>query len=198
MIKIPVEIIRLNQQLRDNFGIDTITSEPIWRVSWAADQFEKRFTEFSDYTTEGIFIRTVTEIRDVPKYPWWKDLYILERLVLVPECDQMELLGKKTSYECLWPFHDRNEKPLPPKYEVCEFVIYQVYTAQYGPKYKNLDRFKHLDVYGCNDKEELQKKKERVERLMVEMFGDETPWHGDSVDASGSTILMPNNYIKES
>jgi len=197
-MKLPPEVERMNQRLRDTFGIDTITGEPIWRISWAANEIEKRHTEFKDYTSSGIYIRTAKETRDVPKYPWWENMFILERLVLVPESNQQELLGKKTSYECLWPFHDSKENPLPPNYEVCEMVIYQVYKAQYGPKSNKLTKFKHLDIYGANSEEELLLKRLRIEKLKNEMFGDETPWHGDSVDASGSTILMPKNYTKES
>lgn len=193
-MKLDREVETLNQQLRDNFGIDTVKGLPIWRVSWAADQYEKRLAEYTDYTASGLFIRQVTEVREVPKYPWWKDIYILERLVLVPEQNIVELVGATISYECLWSFEDKFERPLPPNYEVCEYIIYQVYLAQYGPKHKNLDKFKHLDLQGSNEVEEIEKKAKRIESLMVEMFGDETPWRGDSVDATGSTILMPNNY----
>jgi hypothetical protein len=189
------EIKTINQSLRDNFGVDTITGQPMWRVVWAEDQLEKVLADFTDYTTNGIFIRQVREVREVPKYYWIKGLYVLERLVLVPEVNQDELLGVKLSYECIWPFADKNGGYLPPLYEACEYIIHSVLVAQHGPK-AGLKKFAELDDMGSNHHEELIKKDKRIGQIMLELFGDESGLLGDTVDASGSTIFVPSEYAK--
>src|SRR6516162_1663463 len=39
---LPQDIQTINNQLVNYFGIDTITSQAMWRVSWSSDQNEKR------------------------------------------------------------------------------------------------------------------------------------------------------------
>src|SRR6185295_12583313 len=114
------QIETINRQLREQFGVDTVTGQPIWRVVWAEDQLEKVLADFTDYTSNDVFIRQVREIREVPKYYWIKGKYVFERLVLVPEVNQDELLGIKLSYECIHIFQDKHENYLPPLYEACE------------------------------------------------------------------------------
>ena len=62
---------------------------PMWRIVWTNEQFEKRFGEWHDFSTEGLFIRSVTEQREAAKYTHCRDKYILERLVAVPEYQQI-------------------------------------------------------------------------------------------------------------
>src|SRR5689334_9373374 len=89
----------LNSRLVDHFGIDTVTGDAIWRIVFSEDQFEKRLGTYDDITKGGIYLRTVTEVREVPKYRQWiHKKYILERLVLVPETNLPELPCLKQSY----------------------------------------------------------------------------------------------------
>jgi hypothetical protein len=57
----------INEQLRRAYGIDSISSRPIYRVVWANDELEKRLMHFTD---AGIQLLT-PEIREVPKYAQW-------------------------------------------------------------------------------------------------------------------------------
>ena len=88
----PVDSI--NKQLVDHFGTDTITGLAMWRVVFSEDQFEKRLGTYDDFTPSGIYLRTVTEVREVPKYRQWiKRKYVLENLVLIPDINKKELPG---------------------------------------------------------------------------------------------------------
>jgi len=150
----------INRQLQDTFGVDSISGQPIWRIVWSEDQFEKRLCE---YTDSGIQLLT-PELREVPKYRQWiPNKWVLEQLVIVPEVNLMELGGKKISYEPMFPFEDKNGNYLPPDLEVAKFVINSVYAAM-GKS--SLAKYK----------EDLtpEAREERLQHLERELFGNET------------------------
>lgn len=180
------KIETINQFLKDNFGIDTEDSLPIFRVVWSEDQFEKRLTE---YTDSGVKLLT-PEVRTVPKYSYLKDVYVLERRVLVPEQSQKELAGLKKSYEPLWNFHQEDGTPIPPSIQGCKFIIDTVYAAlgkRDLSKYKDpLDGLTPAEAYELN--------KQRVDKIQEELFGDESDLGGETFNESGSAIFVPDNY----
>lgn len=149
----------INRQLVDLFGIDTVTGMPIWRVVWAEDQFEKRKVD----CVSGIQL-SYPIVKELPKYEWIKERWILERLVLIPEVNQDELPASKLSYECIWKFEDANGNFLPPTVWACKFVIDTVYAA--------------LDKAGLakykEETETYETKRERVKTIEKELFGNET------------------------
>lgn len=164
------KIESINQQLADKYGIDTISTLPIWRVVWVDDQFENRYDTYTDYSSEGLFIREVKEVRLVRRYNYIKHKYILERLAIVPDVNKAELLGKKISYEGLFTFEDKQGNPLPPKMEICEFVADLVIAAtNRSPSF--LAKYADPD---CNEQAEIQNRADRVKRIQDELFGDET------------------------
>lgn len=180
------EVIRINDLLAREYGINTTDSRPIFRVVWANNEFEKRLMH---YTDSGIELLT-PEIREVPKYRQWaSDRYILERLSYVEKQtkEDMEMTVHVVSYEPLWSFVDNQLNYLPPKYEVCKLVIDAVLAAlhqdgSFGAKYKD----------NSGDPEEMQK---RVAGLQEELFGNETET-GDAL-AHGEAVVVPRNYEKE-
>ena len=174
----PIEI--LNKELRDLFGIDTVTGDPIWRVVWSEDQYEKRLVKFSDGGIE--YIHPVIEKRK--KYTYIKDRFILEQLVLVPELQQAELAGKKISYECLWTFEDNKGNPLPPKLEACQLIINTV----------NAVKGKSSLAKYVDNSEEPDVKKARLKKIHEELFGNET----NVGDALAYKTGVVNPYQKES
>jgi hypothetical protein len=179
----------INKSLIDLFGIDTESSNPIWRVVWSQDQFEWRHGTYTDYTPNGLFIREVTETRWVPKYRQWiTNKYVLERLVAVPEMNLGELTVKK-SYEPIYPFEDKDGNALPPKFEACQFVINTIYAAQYGTH--NLRKYNDPD---CNQETELENRRKRVDGLVEELFGEQSSLEGTTV--TGESIIVPRNYEK--
>ncbi len=156
-----------NSQLIDEFGIEIVNSLPIWRVSWAPEQFEKRFGTWEDYMGD-IFIKEVTEMREVKKYPHLTHHYVLERLVLVPASQQKEMCGAKISYEPIHPFWDNNMNYLPPNWDVCKFIVDTVYAAM---GHGSLKKYVDPDADGNNG---LEVKKQRVKRIYDGLYGNET------------------------
>jgi hypothetical protein len=183
----------LNKQLREHFGIDTDSMRPIWRIVWSEEQFEWRRGVYDDITPSGIFLRTVEEVRYVPKYRQWiQAKYVLERLVAVPELNERELPATKTSYEPIFVFEDRNGNYLPPRFDVAKIVIDTIYAAQYGTE--SLKKYVDPDA-GTADKEEfLHKQREKIDSIVEYLWGDQSSLQGETVKASGSAVIVPSNF----
>lgn len=176
----------INKRLKELFGIDTVTQNPMWRVIWSEDELEKRLM---DVTDEG-FQLLVPEVREVKKYKGFtEDRFILERLVLVPEYQQLHLAGAKISYEPMWTFEDSDGNYLPPKFEACEFVITTVLKRQHGPKGLK----KYVDPEATEEGYLLEKKK-RVDNIVNELFGEQSGLDGSTV--TGESIIVPNSFEK--
>ena len=109
----------LNDQLLDLYGIDTITGIPIWRIVWSDDQREIRKM---DVSPSGIDLLHPM-VFEVPKYPYIRERYVLERLVIVPEQHQDELPANKLSYEPIFVFQ-RGDGSLSSSYHACYYVCY--------------------------------------------------------------------------
>lgn len=183
----------INNQLVDLFGIDTITGLPMWRVVWSEDQFEHRHGTYDDYSPSGLYLRTVTEVRYVPKYRQWiHNKYVLERLVVIPEINAGDLPATKLSYEPIYPFETSSGKYLPPRIDAAQFVIDTVLSAQ-GKS--SLSRYRD-PVAGLSSEEYLEMKNKEIDTLQKELFGDETDV-GDAI-AHNEAIIVPPNYKKES
>lgn len=173
----------LNHQLIDLFGIDTVSGNPIWRIVFSEDQFENRLGTYSDYTESGIYLRTVTEVRYVPKYRQWiQERFVLERLTIIPEINSDELPSTRLSYEPIYVFENGKGDYLPPKIEVARIVIDSVYAAQ-----GKSSMAKYLDD------EDVEK---RIDSLQEYLFADETDISDHLSRQTG--IIVPSNYKKES
>jgi len=174
----------INQRLKTLYGRFETTEYPLYRVVWSEDEFEKRLTH---YTDEGYELLN-PEVRELPKYRQWApNRYILERLVVVPEFVETDLTGR-FSYEPLWVFSDRFGNPLPPKWEAIVMIIDQVLkqaAKATGAKYKDPE---------ADDKSGLDAKRERVEKLTEELFGNETNV-GDAL-AYREGVTVPHNFKK--
>lgn len=183
----------INRQLIDLYGIDTVTGQAMWRVVWSEDQFEHRHGTYDDYSPAGLYLRTVTEVRYVPKYRQWiKEKYVLERLVVIPETNQGDLPATKLSYEPMYPFETNSGKYLPPRLDACQFVIDAVLSAQ-GKS--SLAKYKD-PLSGISNEDYLEMKAKEIDTLQEELFGNETDT-GDAL-AHGEAITVPRNYMKES
>lgn len=169
----------INQQLIDEYGIDTITKQSMFRVVWSEDQYEKRLTDFTD---EG-FQLLHPEVRLLPKYrQWLPEQYVLENLVLVPEVSQHEIPESKLSYEPLYPFQSDAGDPLPPTFWACKFCIDTVRAAM-GKK--------TLRKYVDNSHTPEEKIK-RINKLQKELFGNETDVGDALAQKSGVGYTGPN------
>lgn len=172
----------INKQLKENFGIDTISSNPIFRIVWSEDQTEKRIVNTTDSGVALLF----PEMRLQRKYNYIVERYLLERLNVIPEIQRTELGGLKISYEPLFIFEDRNNFPLPPKYEVCEFVIHTIFAAM-GKG--NLAQYKE-----ASGEEAIEEKRKRVDSLVRDIYGNETDVSDHLTRKTG--IIVPGGYEK--
>lgn len=176
----------INNQLRDLFGVDTVTGKEMFRVSFSEDQYEKRLGTYSDYTREGIYLRTVTEVREVPKYKQWiHQKYILERLTVVPDINAQDLPTSQLSYECIFVFENFKGEALPPRVDVAKIVIDSLYAAM-GKT--NLAKYK--DDYSQYTPEAQNK---RINEIMEYLWDP-----SDNADAmvAGEGVAVPSNYEK--
>ena len=192
-MEITEKIESINQQLVYLFGIDTITGDAIWRVVFSEDQFEKRHGTYTDITPTGLYLREVTEVREVPKYRQWiKEKYVLERLVVVPEVNIKELPTSKISYEPIFVFENVKGQYLPPRLDVAKIIIDTIYAAQYGPKNHSLKKYVDDE---SNQENSLETKRKRIDEISEYLFGEQSSLQGTTV--TGESIIVPRNYEKE-
>lgn len=174
----------LNARLVDHFGLDTSSGQPIFRIVWADDETEMRLIATLD---TGIHL-LYPEVREVKKYPYLLHLYVLERLVVVPDVNQRELPATKLSYEPVWAYRDAHGNPLPPIWDATKLVVDVLYAAL-GKKSLR----KYTDSEENTTKEGRE---QRIDKIAEELFGDETET-GDAL-AYGEAIVVPRNYERES
>lgn len=183
----PVELI--NQQLKDSYGIDTITGLAMWRVVWSEDQFEHRLGTYDDYSPAGLYLRTVTEVRLVPKYRQWiQKKYVLENLVVVPEEQQNELPDSKVSYEPIYVFQTGSGEYLPPKLEAAKFIISSIYAVK-GKG--SLTQYKDPETT-LKGEDLIEYQTQKIDELQAELFGNES-YVGDAL-AHKQAVIVPRNY----
>ena len=157
------QIQTLNERLEERYG-KADNSAPNWRIVFSEEIVEKRLGTFDDFTREGVYLRTVTEFREVPKYKQWiHNKWILERLTVVPYFQQEELLTK-LSYEPIWVFEDSRGNPLPPVWDAIELIIRSVYHSMTASKYP-----KYHDTSGSPE-ERLN----RIQDLEEALWGNES------------------------
>jgi hypothetical protein len=192
-MEIPEEIESINRRLVDHFGLDTSTNQPIWRVVWSEDQFEHRLGTYDDFVPNTeIYLRTVTEVRYVPKYSQWlPNVYVLERLVVVPDNNIPELPATKLSYEPIYAFRTTSGIPLPPKFAAAKFAIDLIYAAQ-GKS--SVAKYKDPDA-GLDTEQQFEKKIEEIYTLQKELFGNES-YVGDAL-AHKQAVIVPRNFEKQ-
>lgn len=179
----------INNLLIEKFGIDTVTGLPMWRVSWAPDQYNKRLGTYNDFTPSGIFIRSVTEVREVPKYPHLGGLYVLEHLLGIPSVNRNELPTATLTYECMHPYmHAVHGGYLPPNWLFTEWVV-DCYYAGIGKQ--SLHKYVDPEADGNNG---LEEKARRVKELMNYLYGDETQV-SDAL-AYGNGVFIDSTKVK--
>lgn len=189
MIDIPYEVKRINSLLIDHFGLDSSTGQAIWRVVFSDDQYEKRLMPTTD---EGLLL-VKPEVRLVPKYKQWiPHMWVLEQLVVVPDININELPVAKLSYEPLFPFHDRFGNSTRPKFESCKFVIDTINAA------KGKKPLKLHNPEGETTEEQIEATRNRVDRIVQDIFGDETDVSDHLTRQTGVVISNTDNLIKES
>lgn len=177
----------VSAMLMEHYGIDTVSGLPMWRIAWSNDQYENRLGEYDDYTESGIFIRTVREVRLVPKYSQWINAkYVLEHLEVVPFQNAFELPQTKISYEPKYVFENGKGEylPLNPIVARIQVEYFELAKAMARPnerKYKDPEAENNGLIARAN----------RIKKLMNELYGDESGLDGAIVHGEGVAGFYP-------
>lgn len=97
--------------------------EPLFRLVWSTTQRELRYGTYNEFYHD-LFVRTVTGVREVPKYPFLVDRWVLE-MWRPPEmviCEELPE-SKNGLYEPLYVFEDGDRNPLPLNLKVVEIIV---------------------------------------------------------------------------
>jgi hypothetical protein len=95
------EVRSINEKLETLYGRHTVKNLPDFRLSYCADQYERRSGTFKVYSGD-IFLREETGIREVKKYAYIDDdIWLVERLV--PNTHQ-DVMDGDYVYECFYAF----------------------------------------------------------------------------------------------
>jgi hypothetical protein len=120
---------RINEMLTRDFG-STPDGRPLFRLVWSDDQFEHRRGTFSDFYGL-IFIRTVTEVRQVKKYPLFPHEWVLEKWFGPEIAANQELPDSfQGSYEPVMVFRHENGQSVP----VTETIVKHIIWCLFHPK----------------------------------------------------------------
>lgn len=138
----------INKKLEDIFG-KSVDGLPKFRVVLSNEQTEKRVGTFEEWYG-NIFVRSVTGVREVPKYYYLEDTWVLE--CRMPN-DNPELLERVT-YEPIYVF----PKNLPLNWDVVNFVCNSVINP---PKRER--------ITDADEQREFEKDKKRIYDKLVEM-----------------------------
>ena len=140
---------QLNKFLADKYG--TYLDGRAWfRVVFANSQTELRRGLYEDFYGP-IFIRQRFEVRETPKYPIFKDCYVLEKLIRL-DSHHLELLKKEIvlidefTYECVWAFYDKDDKPLPVHRKILDFLIHSLLWPIEKPKITSANEQYYKDL----------------------------------------------------
>jgi hypothetical protein len=125
------DIANLNKQLEKEYGTGFsenglqkgASNRPLWRIVWSNEQTEHRFGTYQDFIPgTNVLIREVQEVRLVPKYPWVKSRWVLEKFMYAPAPDLPETM-EGPHYELIYVFQNSKEEFVPPIWEMVKYII---------------------------------------------------------------------------
>lgn len=170
-------ILDINARLLGQFGKD-LYGNVKYRLVWSNNQLERKFGTYEDYSESGdIFLREVTEVREVPKYPHDPDRWVLENIR--PNEVNTELQAK-LSYEPVWIFKNKTG-PVEPQWWAIELII---------KMHRATERVK-LNQSDIDAKEEARMAMEKL--LFKTMLQNDSPIIPTMVSA-GAGVFVPSNY----
>ena len=114
------EITEFNLRLKDKYGLDVGLGLPNYHIVWTSDEFEVRKGTYNDFSDDGVFLRTITEVRKTEKYPLFPNKWVLE--TIQENKNNPELPDAKYSYEPLHIFGAGKSHPMPVWEMVDRFV----------------------------------------------------------------------------
>lgn len=121
-----MDLWKCNQRLLEWHGRHRYDSRAIFRVVIAGEETEKRLGTFNDFSGD-LWIRQVTEVREVPKYPYLPpQTYVLESLR--PNALPQEIKEGPLIYDIVWALLDKDDNPLPLRWQPIELIIYNLFN----------------------------------------------------------------------
>jgi len=121
----------MNEKLKAYYGSD-VDSHPRFRLAWTEDLIEKRESEFSNPAFPGKYFK---EVREVKKYSYIKDRWILE--VHTPQQVLAGDVKTPDHFEPLWLFTINKGQYYKPKWEDLVMVISSFINNVVKPVKKN-------------------------------------------------------------
>lgn len=117
----------INRVLEKVYG-KNLKGEPIFRISFSDTQIEKRFGKFAEFSGP-IFLREFCGLREVPKYPYLKAKYVLERWMPPSLAHTHEIPGtSEGSYEPVYVYQTADGEALSPIEIVAHKIIQQLFN----------------------------------------------------------------------
>lgn len=154
-------IEEINKWLRDNYGT-TVTGKPLFRIIWSTNITEHRYSEFSDFYGD-ILVRTVREIREVLKYPFAQDRFVLERIAVIS--DKARELGLRSDnneeYVEVYTFQDKEGNFLPVTHEMTETALFLFFRFFLGMSWKERTDMR-MEMLAKRELERKQKTREAL------------------------------------
>jgi hypothetical protein len=139
-----------------------------------------KYGTYEDYYGD-VYLRTVTETREVPKYPIYPDFWVFEKIQ--PNLANPELKAT-LSYEPIWVFRDKKGERVQPEQWAIECIV------QADRAVKKM----RLSPKDIEANEELRMAREKMRYKM--MLQDESPITATMVH-NGSGIFVPSTYEKK-
>lgn len=138
----------INKRLENLYG-KTLDGKPRFRVVWSDDQFEFRKGEFNEFSGP-IFIRTVVGVKQVPKYSYIKERWILEMFVEGSAVRISELMGVTSTYEPMYVFQSAKYEYLEPLLKVCQAFIFNYLNPECNPDMRR-NYLESIDITGLEE-----------------------------------------------
>lgn len=148
----------INRQLLERYGRSN-NGRPNFRIVWSDSQTEKRFGEF-DVHYGAIYLRTEKCVREVPKYPFFRQRWILEKQVYAPAPEDVK---NYNWYEPVFVFESAKGEALEPVWKAIEIIVHSLFY----PKLK--------DRKESDDQKDFEKQQEKQKQIDVMKLEEERP-----------------------
>lgn len=181
----PELLLEYNTRLKDHYG--SIDGHQGFRLVYVTKDYKER--RYVTHTDAGIEL-PFKLLKETRKYPHINERYVLERLTVIPEFVETDLVDK-LSYEPIWTYEVNRINGsikeivgVAPNYGALKFVVEKVLEAvRLGGYYVNTE---------AKDEQLLKEEAEELANIEDYLFGDETPI-GDALSTRSGVAYGPGS-----
>lgn len=159
----PSEVEVLNQWLKDTYGNVVWGDHAKYRVSWTTGQVEKRLIQNRNVFSGQIFLRTESGVFEVPRYPFDKDRWVVEKCV--PNPSGYDIVDSNYSYEPLFILQTNKGVFLPLEKKAVRIII----NFHENPQKTHM-------TPGEMESDEARREAEEVAEFEAKLEDAMTPW----------------------